>query len=139
MIGSAKLARRVRVVAAMGALLLLSQLVTAPAEAWWRRGVWVTVPGPVLVGPPAYYPPPPAYYPPPPVYYAPPSMVYAQPPVYAPPPGYVPGALPPPAYATRPGRTCYVIAQSCPLNAEYPPGTTCACPAGRGTVYGKVG
>jgi hypothetical protein len=50
------------------------------AKAWWRGGygvrVWVP---PVVVAPPAYYPPPVAYYPPAPYYYGPPRRIWIPP------------------------------------------------------------
>ncbi len=59
-------------------------VMSKPAEAWWRGGFWccgvgigISLP-PVVVAPPAYYPPP-AYYYPPPAYYPPPTAYYAPP------------------------------------------------------------
>lgn len=108
------------------------------AEAWWRGGFYVGIPGPVVVGPPVVYAPPPAYYAPPPDYYAPA-------PGYSAPPSSYPGLPPysgssPPAYAGgHPGRTCYAGGYTCPLDPNFPVGSGCSCPTGQGLAYGRAG
>ncbi len=116
------LVRRSLFAAALGAMLLIALAPMAPADAWWRGGFFVGIPGPVVVGPPVVYAaPPPVYYAPPPVYFAPP-----------------PGYPAPQSYAAAPGRTCYAGNYVCPLAEAYPPGSTCSCPTGRGPAYGQA-
>jgi hypothetical protein len=74
--------KRFGTVAAVAALAALGvAALPQQANAWWRGGVgvgiWVP---PVVVAPPAYYPPPVAYYPSPaPYYYGPPRRVWIPP------------------------------------------------------------
>jgi hypothetical protein len=103
--------------AALGMLAMAAILLSPThADAWWRGGVWVEGPGPIIVGPPVVYPPPPVYYAPPPVVYAPPPQVYD------------PQAD---AQAAVVG-SCAAGAYVCPLARPLPVNSACSCPANRG-------
>jgi hypothetical protein len=116
------LLRRSLAAAGLGAVLLAPLASLSPAQAWWRGGgVFVGIPGPVVVGPPVIYAPPPVYYAPPPVYYAPP-----------------PGYPAPQSFAAEPGRTCYAGSYVCPLGQAYPLGAACSCPTGHGPAHGQA-
>jgi hypothetical protein len=108
-----------RLVLAGSAIAALSALVApSKAEAWWRGGLWVGVPGPLYFAPPVYAPPP--------VYYAPPPVVYAPPPFYVSPPA-------------RYSSTCYAGPYTCPMESAGAAGSPCSCPANQGRVYGRAG
>jgi len=111
-------------------------LAAAPAQAWWRGGVWISVP-PVVVAPPLYAPYyyPPAYYPP----------AYYPPPYYPPPAGYaqatpVPQASPDASQANQVayGATCYAGVYVCQAPSNTAIGATCSCPAIGAPSYGTV-
>ena len=104
----------------------------APAQAWWRGGVFIG--GPVVVGPPVAYPAP-YYYPP--AYYGP---GYYPPPAYAA-PAYPPAQAPAPqmSQANIPfGSTCYAGVYVCAAPAQTHVGTGCSCPGLGAPSYGVV-
>jgi hypothetical protein len=135
---------------AVAGALAGAAFVATPAKAWWRGGVWIGVP-PVVVGPPAYYPPPYPYYYPPPYPSAYPYYPY-YPPAY--PPGYA--APPPPAQTPMPqtqsgdtaqtpsnqpvayGATCYAGVYTCAAAANTPVGAVCSCPGLGAPSYGSA-
>lgn len=123
--------------AGLAALLLGVTLAPAPAQAWWRGGVWVAGPGygPGYYGPPVVVAPPPVYYaPPPPVYYAPPPVIYAPPPPPAP---YFPPA--PQSNAVAAGGACVTPARTCGMTVARAPGASCYCTDSYGQqVWGSV-
>lgn len=102
-------------------------LLPAPAQAYWRGGVWIGVTPAVPYYPPPVYAPPPVYVAPPPVYTPPP--VYAPPPVYSAPPAYAG-----PAY----GSTCYAGFYTCRLPQQQRVGSGCSCPGLGAPSYGTV-
>jgi hypothetical protein len=107
---------------AAGAALMMS----TPAKAWWRGGVWIGVP-PVVVGAPVVYPP--AYYPYyPPYYYYPPAAT----PV--PPAQNQSSTQGPVTY----GATCYAGVYVCAAPAKSPVGGGCTCPGIGAPSYGVV-
>lgn len=95
-------------------------LLPAPAQAWWRGGVWVGV-APIPF-PVPFYAPPPVYYAPPPVFVAPPPPV-----VFDPSQGQ---------QTAQAGFSCAAGAYVCPLEQPLQPGTPCSCPGNRGRVSG---
>jgi hypothetical protein len=113
-------------------------LLPAPAQAWWRGGVFIGVP-PVVVGPPVVaYPPP--YYPYP---YAYPPAAYAPaypPPAYPPPPDQAQQSQPPQMSQAQPpyGTTCYAGVYVCPAPGATRVGSGCSCPGLGAPSYGTV-
>jgi hypothetical protein len=133
--------RRAGMLVACAAILGGTMFAAAPAQAWWRGGVWIGVP-PVVVGAPAYYPPyyyPPAYYPP---------YGYYPPPAYPYPAG--PQSVPAPQTQSQTttttqtntqvayGSTCYAGVYVCPAPGSTAIGAGCACPGLGAPSYGVV-
>lgn len=116
---------------------------SVPAQAWWRGGVWVSVP-PVVVAPPVaypyYYPP---YYPYAPGYYYPPGY-YAPPAVASVPPAQTSTQTTTTQTQTsdaRPvlyGSTCYAGVYVCAAPGGTPVGAGCSCPGIGAPSYGSV-
>jgi len=113
---------------AVAALVGGAALITTPANAWWRGGVWISVP-PVVVGPAYPYP----YYPYYPYY---PPGYYAPPPPPAPAPQAQNNAETGKAVAY--GTICHAGVYSCPAPYYTPIGKTCACPGIGALSYGTV-
>ena len=114
--------------------LVLTGLVALPNPASAR--VWVGFGFPLVVGPPAYYPPPPYYYPPP-AYYPPPPPYYGAPPYagYAPP---SPGYSQPGAQYTPSNQSCMAGGSVCPMEHPVTSGSSCYCTTGQGRIWGRA-
>ncbi len=159
---TARFKRQALATAAVLGGIALSVALASPANAWWRGGFFIGVPGPFVVAPPLYAPPP----------------VYATPPVYAPPPAYAqPGEQPPGGYQESPdqyaqpqggypeypgeqepsagypaapeqygqssgetAQSCFAGRYVCPLEHALPVGGKCWCPGNRGArQWGQAG
>lgn len=153
--------RRALAGAAVLGCLALSAGLASPANAWWRGGFFIGVPGPFVFAPPVYAPPrvyaPPPMYAPPPVYSqpgeSPPEGYQESPDAYAEPPaGYpeYPEAQEPSAgYPQAPeqygqsgntAQSCFAGRYVCPLEHAAPVGGKCWCPGNRGErQYGQAG
>jgi hypothetical protein len=130
------------------AALAGAALAPAPAQAWWRGGVFIGVP-PVVVAPPIYgYPAPyyypPAYYPPayyPPAYTAAPAYPQGQSYAQAQPQGQAQQQQQQPQMSqpdTPIGGTCYAGVYVCAAPAQTHVGTGCSCPGIGAPSYGVV-
>ena len=123
-------------------LALAGATLPAAAQAYWRGGYFIGVPGVYVAPPPyAYYPPayyPPAYFPPagyPPAYYPPPGTG-APPASFAAPLPASPSSTDSPPLP--PGQACFAGAWICPLDQPTPIGSPCACSAGGGKAWGRA-
>ena len=121
-----RIAWRRRALVAVG--LLLGGLLAWPAPASAR--VWFGFGFPLVVGPPAYYPPPAYYYPPPPAYYGAPPAYYGAP---QPPPYAQPGAQ----YAPS-SQSCQTGGAVCPMEHPVTSGSSCYCTTEQGRVWGRA-
>ena len=123
---------------ALALALAGATLVTTPAAAWWRGGVWVGVPIGVGVAPYPYPYPYPYSYPAPYPYYAPPAGYYYGAPAQTPVPGQPQTNAQPQGPVTY-GATCYAGVYVCAAPAKTAVGQTCSCPGLGAPSYGTAG